>query len=175
MKVKTKALSSTTTGFGVALITTAAMWLPTAHAPAQTKSLYPDSAFTRYWSGLGLKQQTATSTPKTAKKPEVSPAFLVKSLQNISGLTAKELGHVFNVSRRSIHNWANGSSISVSNAQRIRAFHALVSSLGVNSPEQRRTLLLSSTGGKSLVEQFIAEGRQGYQLQHTLPVMERLG
>lgn len=175
MKVKTKTFSSTTTGFGVAMIATAGMWLPTTYAHTQPKNLYHDSAFTHTWPRLDAESRTGTSTHKITKKSELNPALLVKNLQNISGLTAKELGHVFNVSRRSIHNWANGSSISTSNTQRVCAFHDLVSSLGANSPEQRRTLLLSSTGGKSLVEQFIAEGRQRDQLQHTLPVMERLG
>ena len=127
------------------------------------------------WADSTRELRTGTSTSRASKRVETSPDFLIKSLQEISGLTAKELGHVFNVSRRSIHNWADGNPISAANTQRIRDFHALVSSLDARSPEERRALLLSSTNGKSLVEQFIAEGQRGHQLQHTLPVMERLG
>lgn len=168
-----KTHSYTTSGFGLATIVTAAIWIPTAGMADGFRDYESDSEINSLWLSDDNRAETASDFSEEILVSETS--VLVRQLQIISGLTNKELGNVFQVSRRSIHNWANGSSISSENENRVREFYYLVSALGVDTSEQRRSLLFSSAHGESLIEKFMSDGKKHQQLQHTISVVDRLG
>lgn len=168
-----KARSFTTSGFGLAVVAAAAIWLPTADLAGSPKSNQSGLDIDSPWLNDVNCVETTSDSSKEIQVERTS--VHIKQLQTISGLTNKELGHVFQVSRRSIHNWANGSPVSSLNARRVRDFYYLVGALGGNTPEQRRSLLLSGAHGESLIEKFMSDGESPQQLQYTLPVMDRLG
>jgi transcriptional regulator with XRE-family HTH domain len=50
----------------------------------------------------------------------VSAKESIQEIKRLSGLTWEELGKVFGVSRRSVHNWAMGERLTAENAEKIR-------------------------------------------------------
>ena len=60
-----------------------------------------------------------------------------------SGLTWEELGELFEVSRRSVHHWANGRPMSAGHDRMIRRILAVVRKLDQGDQERTRALLLT--------------------------------
>ena len=58
--------------------------------------------------------------------PTESTAEAVMEIRRRSGLTWEELGDLFDVSRRSIHHWANGKPVTASHDRMIRRMLAAV-------------------------------------------------
>ena len=75
--------------------------------------------------------------------PTESTAEAIMEIRRRSGLTWQELGELFNVSRRSIHHWANGKPVSAGNDQTIRRMLAAIRHLDRGSQRDTRALLLS--------------------------------
>lgn len=72
-----------------------------------------------------------------------STAEAIMEIRRRSGLTWQELGQLFDVSRRSIHHWANGKPVSAGNDQTIRRMLAAIRLLDQGSQRDTRALLLS--------------------------------
>ena len=75
--------------------------------------------------------------------PAESTAEAIMEIRRRSGLTWQELGELFDVSRRSIHHWANGKSVSAGNDRTIRRMLAAIRHLDRGSQRDTRALLLS--------------------------------
>ena len=75
--------------------------------------------------------------------PAESTAEAIMEIRRRSGLTWQELGELFDVSRRSIHHWANGKSVSAGNDRAIRRMLAAIRHLDRGSQRDTRALLLS--------------------------------
>lgn len=85
--------------------------------------------------------------------PAESTAEAIMEIRRRSGLTWQELGELFDVSRRSIHHWANGKSVSAGNDRTIRRMLAAIRHLDRGSQRDTRALLLSvdqATGASPL-------------------------
>ena len=70
-----------------------------------------------------------------------------------SGLTWQELAELFEVSRRSVHHWANGKPVSAGNDRTIRRMLAAIRHLDRGSQLDNRALLLAvdqATGASTL-------------------------
>lgn len=110
---------------------------------------------------------TYTSNPLTAKTGCITgedlpdSAELVKELKELSGLTIDQIGRIFGVSRRSVHNWMKGSRMSSPNEERLAELLAQVRDLPSDTPEGRRRILLSSKNGRSLLNQWVLSAPQG--------------
>ena len=75
--------------------------------------------------------------------PAESTAEAIMEIRRRSGLTWQELGELFNVSRRSIHHWANGKPVSAGNDRTIRRMLAAIRHLDRGCQRDTRALLLS--------------------------------
>ncbi len=76
-------------------------------------------------------------------EPAESTAEAIMEIRRRSGLTWQELGELFDVSRRSIHHWANGKPVSAGNDRTIRRMLAAIRHLDRGSQRDTRALLLS--------------------------------
>jgi DNA-binding transcriptional regulator YiaG len=79
-----------------------------------------------FYNGTGNTGVVTTIGQASLPLPARSVAQLVSELKEKSGLTAEQLGRLMGVSRRSIHNWSAGASISASREERVRQLGLLV-------------------------------------------------
>jgi transcriptional regulator with XRE-family HTH domain len=75
--------------------------------------------------------------------PTDSTAEAILEIRRRSGLTWEELGDLFDVSRRSVHHWASGKSVSAKHDQAIRRILAAIRHLDQESQANTRALLLA--------------------------------
>ena len=74
--------------------------------------------------------------------PAESTAEAIMEIRRRSGLTWQELGELFEVSRRSVHHWANGKPVSAGNDRTIRRMLAAIRYLDRGNQLDTRALLL---------------------------------
>lgn len=127
------------------------------------------------WLGIGISERTTSTTydraivsDRTSAGPtsqiaifptaeSQTAASAVLEIRRLSGFTWEELADVFDVSRRSVHHWAGGKTITASHDQRIRRVLAVLRRLDQGSAAQTRNLLLSSdTQGVSILDMLKA-------------------
>jgi hypothetical protein len=84
--------------------------------------------------------------------PARTTANDVLEIRFLSGLTWEELGKLFCVSRRSIHNWANGETLKASNVILVSQALAAIRALHRPSSTETRLALLTrlASGGRPL-------------------------
>ena len=75
--------------------------------------------------------------------PAESTAEAIMEIRRRSGLTWEELGDLFDVSRRSVHHWANGKPVTASHDRTIRRMLAAVRHLDQGDQVGTRALLLA--------------------------------
>ena len=75
--------------------------------------------------------------------PAESTAEAIMEIRRLSGLTWEELGDLFDVSRRSIHHWANGRPAAARHDQMIRRMLAAVRHLDRGDRTRTRAFLLA--------------------------------
>lgn len=78
--------------------------------------------------------------------PAESTAEAILEIRRRSGLTWEELGDLFDVSRRSVHHWASGKTVSAKHDQMIRRMLAAIRHLDQGSQAGTRTQLLAVDG-----------------------------
>lgn len=76
-------------------------------------------------------------------EPAESTGEAILEIRRRSGLTWQELSDLFDVSRRSVHHWANGKPVSAGNDQTIRRMLAAIRHLDRGSQLDTRALLLA--------------------------------
>ena len=168
--------SLTSSGIGVTTAVASLMLLPII-GTTQPETMPADSAWVNTYGGnmvslaAGGTASGAQSTSDIRSSKEAGT--LVADLKAESGLTADQLGRLLGVTRRSIHNWAAGSTIAPKHESRIRALSDMVFSLEATSPEARRALLLDSTSGPSPFGAFLDSAPRSQRIQHPIPVSER--
>lgn len=136
----------------------------------RTGTSYRSEAFSTFAEGL-VVAKLKPELPANVRDVSV----LVAELKTDSGLTADQLGRLLGVSRRSIHNWAAGATITPGRAERVRALSDLVFNLPSKTPEERRAHLLDSSAGPSLFRQFIEDNSRSERIKYSVPVEERFG
>lgn len=98
-----------------------------------------------------------------------------------SGLTAEQLARSFGVSTRTFRSWCWGGGAHVPEPQSdmLRELEILLDSLPTEDPSERRSMLLDSSSGASLLREF--EDRwssrvpRPQRIHYGIPVEERLG
>lgn len=80
---------------------------------------------------------------------------LVRSLRERSGLTWETLAKTLGVSRRSLHMWAAGATVTPAHRSMMDRFEELLDSLGPLPPtEVKAKLFERAAAGKALIDQF---------------------
>ena len=92
--------------------------------------------------------------------PAESTAEAVMEIRLRSGLTWEELGDLFDVSRRSVHHWANGKPVSARHDRMIRRMLAAIRHFDQDGQADTRALLLTvdQTTGVSALD-LLKDGR----------------
>jgi len=155
-----------TIAFGAAVMVSTAMgpvlpayaWTPTSSGEsAQTHD--EATSFTSLFSSLSVPASLiGLSTAQSA-------AQQISSLRSLSGLTTDQIARLMGVSRRSIHNWINGSSMALNHAERASRLLAVIRALPGQSPEERKAVLLDSHSGQSMFHKLLTEQSHDARIQ----------
>lgn len=106
----------------------------------------------------------------------LSTADQVVQLHAGSGLTWDQLARLFNVSRRTVHNWAAGGRLNGGNAELLAHVSALISAEPARTPVEVRSWLLSSPDGqRSVFDEIRSAAHRREPLEDILTLRERLG
>ena len=113
---------------------------------------HPVTAFVRNLDELSSSGSTPVAET-TKAKPENTP-HLARSVQQIredSGLTWEQLSRLFGVSRRAVHNWANGGRMTARHVEVLTQLRYRINSLGPSTTaEVRNEILAPREDGHSL-------------------------
>lgn len=93
--------------------------------------------------------------------PRSDTAELVKELKELSGLSIDQIGRIFGVNRRSVHNWMKGRRMSPPQEARLAELLAEVRELPSDTPQGRRRLLLHAKHGRSLLNYWVLSAPHG--------------
>lgn len=102
-----------------------------------------------------------TEAQTTAGAPAVVAVFAgaaIGELRRLSGLTWEQLARLFNVSRRSLHFWASGKTMTPSNEEHLQRLLAVVRRFDRGSASENRTLLLGVRENGSIPFDLLAAG-----------------
>ncbi|MEU8152554.1 helix-turn-helix transcriptional regulator [Micromonospora sp. NPDC048986] len=132
----------------VAAVAFAAMVMPTSNTGQPVTVIRQGLDYT--------SSNGATSTPTVPEAVEPpSLALSVKQLHEMSGLTWEQLSRLFGVSRRAVHNWANGGRMTARHSERLAGIYRRIAELPAGLPTERRDLLLvPASNGRSLFEEL---------------------
>ena len=100
-----------------------------------------------------------------------STATAVMEIRRKSGLTWGELSEVFDVSRRSVHNWASGKAVSAGHEKAIRQVLAAIRWIDLGDQASTRAQLreVDAQTGQSLLDQLRAKQFDAVWPQQTAP------
>lgn len=89
-----------------------------------------------------------------------SDSDIVRSIKDTTGLTWEQIGRIFGVSRRAVHNWANGGRINASNSEALYQMASAVRELEhLPLNERRRKILAIGPNSHQLVDRLRAAHR----------------
>lgn len=133
-----------------------------ALSAAGTSSAEPN----RLWEAPYVHEQEATASGSSwaetidggIEQQGESTGQAVAELRLISGLTWEQLGHMFGVSRRSVHFWASGKPLNADNETRLLQVLDIVRRADRGDARSTRAALLDVQDGHSAVD-LLAEGQ----------------
>lgn len=166
--------------FGCALVTSSAVGVtPPAH-PWMTTSVRQDYSPVSVPDFGASVDQTSSGLVKVsdaaASGTSASQSQRIAEIRALVGLTTDQVGRLFGVSRRSVHNWINGNAMAPQHEERAATILAVVQALRGSTPEERRSALLDSSRGTSLFHQLIAARGEAARLQIAgVSARERIG
>jgi DNA-binding transcriptional regulator YiaG len=123
---------------------------------------------------------TSSGLPKVngalAYGPSASLAQRIAEIRALVGLTTDQVGRLFGVSRRSVHNWINGNAMAPQHEERAAKVLSIVQALPGSTPVERRSALFDSSRGTSLFHQLVATRDEAEPLQVAgVSARERIG
>ncbi len=107
-----------------------------------------------------MERTIAAPDNEIEPRPQLeTTASAVLEIRRLSGLTWEELSDLFDVSRRSLHHWANGKALSAQNDQLVRRVLSVLRAIsgGVNS--QTRAFLLTSDDVGTIPLELLKNGK----------------
>jgi len=119
-----------------AVVTIGLLWAP---HPA---TAYPGTT-SNYVIERPLARTTATPDTSLSTTPSESAGQAILEIRRRSGLTWDEIAGLFEVSRRSVHHWASGKTVSAEHDQRIRRTLAIIRRIDRGDARSTRNLLLT--------------------------------
>ena len=108
---------------------------------ATTQMSFPTTS--AYEQILQIERTAPSPVGQFVFKPTESTGEAILEIRRRSGLKWKELSDLFDVSRRTVHHWANGKPASVSHEQKIRRMLDAIRFLDKGAQSETRALLLS--------------------------------
>lgn len=113
-------------------------------AEPMTANTYPEGRWAVWTTGTpGCSRAAAGPAAQFDYMPAESTAEAIMEVRRRSGLTWQELAELFEVSRRSVHHWANGNPVSARRERTIRRMLAAIRHLDRGSQVDTRALLLA--------------------------------
>lgn len=100
-------------------------------------------------------EQTTAGAVALGEKPAGAD---IGELRRLSGLTWDQLARIFKVSRRSLHFWASGKSMSPSNEEHLQRVLAVVRRIDTGSSSANRTALLAVREDGSILFDYLIGG-----------------
>ena len=109
-----------------------------------TANTYPQGSMVM-WTMIARHSESTAAGPigQINHVPAESTAEAIMEIRRRSGLTWEELGDLFDVSRRSIHHWANGKPVTAKHDRMIRRMLAALRHLDQGDRVGTRALLLA--------------------------------
>lgn len=104
-----------------------------------------------------------SSVKKDLLDVKLSVSREIQELKNKSGLTRDRLGQIFGVSRRTLHNWAEGKAISSKNHQKLTKVLLLLENVSQGSPGLNRKLLLSVREGVVPIDLLVEDRFEDFE------------
>lgn len=100
----------------------------------------------------------------------------IVEVRALTGLTTDQVGRLFGVSRRSVHNWINGNAMAPQHEERAAKILSIIHILPGSTAAERRAALLDSSRGVSLFHQLLVSRDEGVRLQVAgVSARERIG
>ncbi len=156
-----------TFAFGFALATSSAVGVALPTLPTTTTSVR--KLVQAPLDQLILIDHTSSGLPTPdrthSNAVSASPAQRIEEIRALTGLTIDQIGRLFGVSRRSVHNWISGNAMSTQHEERAAKILAIVQMLPGSTSAERRAALLDSSRGTSLLHQLVAARSEGVRLQ----------
>ena len=122
----------------------AAMLIPTTLPGSATANTYTQGSMAMWATVRPHVERTAAGpTGQIDLMPAESAAEAIMEIRRRSGLTWEELSDLFDVSRRSVHHWANGKPLASRHDRKIRKMLAAVRHLDQGDQLGTRSLLLA--------------------------------
>lgn len=122
-------------------------------------------------SSLGEPKAPGEPSEKVAPVPRKSDAELIRSLRERSGLTWELLARALGVSRRSLHMWAAGATVTAAHRAVMERFERLLDGHGPSSPADTRAWLFDrGANGEAPIDSFRAS-RDGGKREINGPVL----
>ena len=91
--------------------------------------------------------------------------FDAADLGERTGLTAGQVGRLFGVTARTANHWSVTGSVPTRYEAQFERVLDVIEGIDVGGPEQVRTALLSSAGGRSLFHQLVDEAPRHERMQ----------
>jgi transcriptional regulator with XRE-family HTH domain len=104
---------------------------------------------------VGLSQVTLIKTPTIVRHNSFQVRSALHELRRLSGFTWDDLADVLGVTRRSLHLWANGASISSPNEKHVRDLLVAMQALDRSTATENRQLLLAPVRDGKTVSDFL--------------------
>ncbi len=106
-----------------------------------------------------LSQRIAAQTTAGTLASVAAPSgATIGELRKLSGLTWDQLARMFNVSRRSLHFWASGKTMTSSNEEHLQRLLGVVRKVDRGSASTNRAMLLGVLGDGNLPFDLLAAG-----------------
>ena len=131
--------------YGVALkVAPAALLIATTLPGSATANTYAQGSMAT-WASISPYVERTAAGPigQFDFVPAESTSEAIMEIRRRSGLTWEELGDLFEVSRRSVHHWANGKPVSAKHDRLIRRMLAAVRRLDQGDRNRTRALFLT--------------------------------
>ena len=104
----------------------------------------PATGSATYSLHASFERTTAGLAGQVNPGPSETSGGTLLEIRRRSGLTWEELGYLFNVSRRSVHHWASGKTVSAKHDRLIRQMLAAIRHLDRGEAARTRALLLTT-------------------------------
>ena len=155
--------------FGLALVTSSAVGIAPPVHPWVTTSMRHETSPASPHGRISPNGQTSSGISAVSNAPgsevAASQSPPIAKIRTMAGLTADQVGRLFGVSRRSVHNWINGSAMAPQHEERAAAILAIMHALPGSTPDERRLALFESRNGTSIFRQLVASQTSAVRLQ----------
>lgn len=142
----------------------AALLIATALPGPATANTYAQGSMAMWVTIAPCAERTATGPIGQIDHMHAeSTAESVMEIRRRSGLTWEELSDLFDVSRRSVHHWANGKPASARHDRMIRRMLAAVRHLDRGERERTRAVLLTVDEGSGVSRFDLLRGGRFYE------------